>query len=325
MPISNYPNGFPAGVSIRGVPIVQTHPGMVFWLSNNTTGLLAGQRGGSDGNKGTFDSPFATLAGAISKCVAGRGDIILVKPGHAETITSATTLLFNVAGVAIIGLGVGNSRPTFTFTTANTARIPVSAANISVQNCVFVGNFLSIATCFLLTTAPEFTVDRCAFRDTSAILGFLSIITTTVSVNADGLTFTNNEVQSDATTTPGPAIVIAGTMDRLTVVGNTVTHSTISNNVSALIAHAALVVSHLLCTENTVYSVNTDTATGGLLITTSATTGSGIVLGNRVRALDVAGAILVTVTAVQYGMFDNTYCDSGTFTSGYLLPALGAD
>jgi len=325
MPISNYPNGFPDGVSIRGVPIIQTHPGKVFWVSNVTTGLLPGQKGGSDANKGTFNAPFSTLAGALAQCVANRGDVVLIKPGHAETITSATALLFNVAGVAIIGLGIGTNRPTFTFTTANTAKIPVSAANISVQNCIFVGNFLSIATCFLLTTAPDFTVDRCAFRDTSAILGFLSIVTTTVSVNADGLTFTNNEVQSDATTTPGPTIVIAGTIDRLTIVGNTITHSTISNNVAALLAHGALVVSHLLCTDNTVYSVNTDTATGGLLITTSATTGSGIVARNRVRALDTAAAILVTVTAVQYGMFDNTYCDSGTFTSAYLLPAVGAD
>lgn len=324
MPMSNYPNGFPGGVTIRGVPIAQTHPGKVLWVSNVTTGLLPGQRGGSDGNRGTFDSPFATLAGAIAQCAAGRGDIILIKPGHAETIVSATALLFNVAGVAIVGLGVGSSRPTFTFTTANTAKIPVSAANISIQNCVFVGNFLSIATCFLLTTAPDFTVDRCAFRDTSAILGFLSIVTTTVSVDANGLIFTNNEVQSDATTTPGPAVVIAGTIDRLTVSCNFVTHSTISNNVAALIAHGALVVTHLLCENNRIYSVNTDTATGAILLTTSATTGSGIIAHNRIRALDVAAEIVVTATAVQYGMFDNLYIGETTLLSGFVSPAIGS-
>src|SRR5205085_2608560 len=148
-------------------------------------------------------------------------------------------------------------------------RIPVSAANIKISNCIFIGNFLSIATCFLLTSAPGFWVDSCAFRDTSAILGFLSIITTTVSVNSDGLQFTNNEVQSDATTTPGPAIVVLNTLDRLNVSGNVITHSTISNNVSALVSHAALVVTHLQMANNTVYSVNTDTATGGLLLTTT--------------------------------------------------------
>src|SRR5262245_42610144 len=248
----------------------------------------------------------------------------MVKPGHAETITSSTALAFNVAGVAIIGLGLGTNRPTFTFTTANTARIAVSAANISIQNCVFVGNFLSIATVFLVGAAPEFTVDRCLFRDTSAVLGFLSIVTTTVSVNADGLTFTNNEVYTDATTSPGPAVVIAGTIARVTISDNFVVHSTASNNVAALIAHGALVVTGLLCERNRIFSVNTDTATGAILLTTSATTGSGIISGNRVRALDTAAEVLVTATAVQYGMFDNLCIVDGTYDTGFVSPALGS-
>src|SRR6185436_18588044 len=168
MPIANYTNGFPDGVSIRNVPIIQTHPGKVFWVSNNTTGLLAGQKGGSDGNKGTFNAPFATLAYAITQCVANRGDIILIKPGHAEAISTATAAAWNIAGVAIVGLGLGSNRPTFTLDTANTSTITVSANNISVQNCIFVANFLSIAACFTLTTAQEFTVQGCYFKDTSS-------------------------------------------------------------------------------------------------------------------------------------------------------------
>src|SRR4051812_38908241 len=103
---SNYPAGFANGVTVRGVPLVQTHPGKAFWVSNNTTGLLAGQRGGSDQNRGTFDSPFLTIGGALAQCVANRGDIIFIKPGHAETIANATaaSTLWNVAGVAIVGL-----------------------------------------------------------------------------------------------------------------------------------------------------------------------------------------------------------------------------
>jgi hypothetical protein len=110
------PNGFVGGVMLRGVPIAQTHPGKVFWVSNNTTGLLAGQRGGSDGNRGDFNSPFATLGYAITQCVANRGDIIFIKPGHAETVSSAGAIALNIAGVAVVGLGVGSSRPTFTLT-----------------------------------------------------------------------------------------------------------------------------------------------------------------------------------------------------------------
>ena len=323
MTFTNYPSGITSmGVPSIGSGVIPVTNGNYYFVCNRTGA------NGSDGNDGTSaDVPLATLAAAITKCSTDAlgADVIVILPGHAESIASATALAFNVAGITIVGLGVGSNRPTFTFTTANTAKIVVSAANVKISGCIFVGNFLSIATCFSLTTAAGFTVDSCAFRDTSAVLGFLSIITTTVSVNSDGLTFTNNEVQSDATTTPGPTIVVANTLDRLTVTGNTVTHSTISNNVSALVAHAALVVTHLNMGSNTVYSVNTDTATGGLLLTTTATTGSGMIYNNFVAALDTAAAILLPAIAVQYGCYQNFYAHRGNSTSGYLLPAAGTD
>lgn len=326
MPVySNYPNGFANGVTMKSLPILQTNPGKVFWVSNSTTGLLSGQRGGSDGNRGTFESPFATLNYAISQCFAGRGDMIFIKPGHAESVASATALNFNIAGVSIRGLGNGANRPTFTFTTANTATIPVSANNMSISGCLFIGNFLSIASCFTVAAAADFEIDSCEFRDTSAILGFLSIVTTTVSVNSDGLRYTNNARKSDATTTPGPDVVVANTMSRLKVNGNKSIHTVASNNIAALVEHGALVMTDAECVGNFVYSVNTDTATGALLLKTTATTGQGIVAHNRVRCLDTAAVIIVPVAAVQYAMFDNLVNDGVTFTSGYILPAIGAD
>jgi hypothetical protein len=324
MPYSNFPGGFAQGVTMRNLPILQTTPGQTFWVSNSTA-IQRGQRGGSDQNKGTFDSPFGTLNYAITQCVANRNDIIFIKPGHTESIASATALNFNIAGVQIIGLGVGSSRPTFTFTTANTATIPVSANNMSVSNVLFIGNFLSIASAFTVAAAADFKIDGCEFRDTSAILGFLSIVTTTVSVNSDGLTYTNNARKSDATTNPGPDVVIANTMSRAKINGNKSIHTVASNNIAALVEHGALVMTDLECIGNYVYSVNTDTATGAILLKTTATTGSGIVAHNRVRALDAAAVILVPVAAVQYGMFDNLFNDGATFTSGYILPAIGAD
>lgn len=324
MPYSNFPGGFAQGVTMRNLPILQTAPGRTFWVSNAST-LQTGQRTGSDGNKGTFDAPFATLDYAIGQCTANRGDMIFIKPGHAESVASATALNFDVAGVQIIGLGTGSKRPTFTLTTANTATIPVSADNMSISNCLFIGNFLSIASCFTVAAAADFVIDSCDFRDTSATLGFLSIVTTTVTVNADGFTYTNNRRKSDATTSPGPDIVIAGTMARLKVNGNKSIHTVASNNVAALIEHGALVMTDAEVIGNLIYSVNTDTATGAILVKTTATTGSGIIAHNRIRALDVAAAILVTATAVQYGMFDNLYTGETTLASGFVLPAIATD
>lgn len=321
---SNFPGGF-NNVTIRGIPLTQAHPGQVYWVSNATTSVLPGQIGGSDGNPGTFNAPFSTLDYAIGRCTAGRGDIIFVKPGHAESITSATTINLDVKGVAIVGLGFGNSRPTFTFTTANTATIPVSADNIAFVNCKFVGNFLGIASAFTLAAAASFTLQDCDFSDTSAILNFLAIVTTTVSTNSDFLYIGGNRVQSDATTRAVAPFVILNTMTGLTVVDNRVTCTVAHNNVSQLVSHAALVMTDALIKGNYVFCVNTDTATGAVLVSTSATTGSGMIAHNRVRALDVAAAIVVTAAAVQYGLFDNLYIGDGTSNSGFVLPAIGTD
>ena len=324
MGMDNYPGGFKDGILIRGLPLHITHPGQVFWVSNSTV-QLTNQRAGSDGNDGSFNAPFATLDYAIGRCTANRGDVIFIKPGHAESIASGTQLNFDVAGVAIIGLGFGTKRPTFTFTTANTATIPVSADNMSIQNCVFVGNFLSIAAAFTVAAASNFLLENNSFTDTSAILGFLSAVKTTVSTNSDGLTISKCYIKSDATTKTVAPIVVLNTMTGLTLVDNIVVQTVAQNNVSQFLSHAALVMTAARIERNMVYSVNTDTATGACFVSTTATTGSGIIKDNVVRALDIAAAILITATAVQYGMFNNLYIGDGTMNSGFVLPAIGTD
>ena len=321
-PASNYPGGF-NNVTIRNVPITQSHPGQVYWVSNTTT-VLPGQVGGSDGNPGTFNAPFSTLEYAISRCTANRGDIIFIKPGHAETISTATALAFDIAGVAIVGLGAGTKRPTFTLDTAATTTIAVSADNVSISNCRFIGNFLSITSCFTVAAAAYFTIDNCAFTDTSAILGFLSVVKTTVSTNSDFLQVSNCFIKSDATTKSVAPIVVLNTMTGLTLSDNVVVQTVAQNNISQFLSHAALVMTAALVSGNKIYSVNTDSATGAFLVTTSAITGSGIIQNNVVRGLDVAAALMITAAAVQYGLFNNLYIgDVGL--SGFVLPAIGTD
>lgn len=137
MPISNFPKGFANGVSIRGIPLLSLYPGKVFWVSNATT-LLVGQQGGSNGNKGTFDSPFATIDFAVGRCTALRGDIIVAKANHAEAVTAAAGLALDVAGIAIVFLGSGASRAKITFSTVTGADLDVDAEGITLVNPRFV-------------------------------------------------------------------------------------------------------------------------------------------------------------------------------------------
>lgn len=147
MPTSVYPYGFADGLQVRGMPILQAQPGQIWWVSNGPN-ILPDCVGGNDGNPGTYQRPLATLQRAFDLAAQNAGDIIMVKSQHRESIANATTLAFSTAGVAVVGLGSGVNRPTFTFTTATTANITVRSAGISVQNCLFLNNFAAIVSNF---------------------------------------------------------------------------------------------------------------------------------------------------------------------------------
>lgn len=319
---SNYPGGFGNGITIRDVPIIQSHPGKVFWVSNTST-LLQGQRGGSDGNKGNFDSPFATLSYAISQCTANRGDIIFIKPGHAETISTATALQLNIVNVAIIGLGTGTNRPTFTLDTANTVTIPVSANNISVQNCLFIANFLAIANIFTVT-ARHFTLDLCEFRDTSSVLCFSNVaLCSSASANiADGLSITRCAFYG-LYTSALRLVSSSGNNNRVNISDNIV-FMAVNNNKSAILSVAdGFIITNLVIARNKVRRLNTDTSTGALLFTSNMTTNTGMVYDNYIQHADVAAALVVTAGCGVGTM--NNLATGDADTSGFVLPAIGAD
>lgn len=155
MPMSNYPNGFGAGVSIRGVPLLSAYPGQVFWVDSNN---------GANGNDGTWNRPFSTIDYAVGRCTAGKGDIIMVKPGHVETVTAAAGLALDVSTIAIIGLGAGDKRPQINFTTATTADMDVDAANITIYNLLLTGGVDDLAGP-IDVNAADFTMLNCETRD----------------------------------------------------------------------------------------------------------------------------------------------------------------
>jgi hypothetical protein len=309
MTMANYPSGFKDGVSIRGVPLSLTHPGKVFWVSNATT-LLYNQRNGSDSNAGTYNDPYATLTQALSMCIANRGDIIFVKPGHAETISAAAGLALNKAGVAIIGLGRGSMRPTITLGTANTATVDVSAANVTISNFLFKANFLNIATCFNIanaSVATDLVIDNCEFRDNSVILNFVTIVNVGTGANsADGLTLSNNKVFAAILTTV-PAgqtfLTLGSAIDRLNVSGNTVVYPKDLADTATLIAGGANNMTNAVIDGNYTFRPATST-TGGHMISSSSTACSGFVSNNVCAHLDATGGLLIA-TGTKFSFFRN--------------------
>lgn len=88
--------------------------GAVFFVGS--TAVPGGLVGVDQATLGRSPSqPFATMDYAVGQCTASRGDVIYVLPGHSESITSATSLVVDVAGVQVIGLGRGVNRPYLDF------------------------------------------------------------------------------------------------------------------------------------------------------------------------------------------------------------------
>jgi len=203
MPISNYPNGFTSGLTVRGVPLTVAHPGQVFFV-NGSSVLAPGGVGGSNGNPGTYQRPFATIDFAIGQCVANRGDIIFVMPGHTETVSTAAGIALDVAGVAVIGLGVGSLRPTVNLT-ATSATVTMSAANCCFKNILFTGGIDAIVS-MIVVSAADCTIEGCELRDVTGQMT-LGILTT---AGADRLKILKHVHKGDTAAGTNAAIRLVG-------------------------------------------------------------------------------------------------------------------
>ena len=308
--MTNYPNGFAYGINIRGMPVNNAYSGRVWWLDSVT---------GADGNPGTHIRPFATLQRAINQARANKGDIIMVRAGHAETISTATALALATAGVSIIGNGINGQRPTFTLDTATTATIGIQAANISFTNCLFVANFAAIASLFTLTNAPGFTLLNCEFRDTTSVLNFVAIVTTdTTSNHANDLAIQGCNFNGLGATANTTMISMLGTNARVTVQGNYMSSAATTDG-GAMIIATGKVVTGLQMTDNYYNLKGSASSTGGILITTDGSTNSGVLTRNNAQSLDATTPILVTASSGF--VFGLNYYTHTADKSGYLLPA----
>lgn len=314
---TNFPQGFSNGLSVRGIPINQAQPGSVFYL-NNSTNLLPNQRAGADGNRGTFLDPFATLQAASAACTAGRGDIIFIGAGHAETISSATALTLAKAGVAVVGLGGGELRPTFTLDTANTSTINITANDVSFQNCVFIGNFLAIASLFTLTTAKNFALVGCEVRDTSSILNILAVVTTAATSNAaDGLMIVSCKITSLATSGAVLLVAAAGTNDRWLVMDNRYLAATTGTGALIPIT-TGKILTNLYVQKNYINVQNATGTTTGVILTTNGSTNTGFISENRLHGLPTSPILCTASSGFVYD--GNTWADTADL-QGYAVPA----
>jgi hypothetical protein len=274
---SQYPFGFNTGISIRGLPVVNSHSNFVVWVDSNH---------GNDGNPGSVNLPFASVAGAINalnnttQSPIGRigntlnGSIIMCKPYHAETLTAATT--YSLASCAIIGVSTGDGdMPTFTLTTAAGAGIVLGSADMLIKNVKIIDN-QGVTACIKLN-AKGCVADNCKIFDGT------SSFTTGILVNgggankADRCQVSNNMIVSAGAT---QAILMNEVDDKVVVAGNVMygTYSTaiIQNPTATVMTNLALIANKGTSTTNNGATINIVSAC------------TGIISGNNVNAAGTA-------------------------------------
>lgn len=150
---------FTGGLSLNGYLHLFPTTGTVHHVSSTNANAR------DDTSHGTRpDNPFATIDYAVGRCTASKGDLIIVHPGHVETVSAAAGLDLDVAGITLVGLGSGSIRPQINFTTATTADMDVDAANITMVNFLFTGGIDALAGPIDINAA-DFKLLECETRD----------------------------------------------------------------------------------------------------------------------------------------------------------------
>lgn len=281
-------------------------PGNIFFVDSGHADAaddVATDQGGS------WSKPYATLDYAIGKCTASNGDIILLAPGHAENIASATGCVLDVAGVTIIGIGGGSLIPTLSLTTAATATISITAANCAIKNVRLVSNYTGGITAGITVaaTADGLLLEDLQVGETANTKEFLTGIT--LAANADNVTIDRLEYINTGSTDSLAAITLAGAADRFRLLNSKI----IGNFETATIHASTAAGTNIVIADN---CMNNPDATAGLNISLHAST-TGIV----VRNLIFGGKDTVHIAAAGCLVAEN-YSSNAAGASGLIKPTV---
>ena len=283
---------------------------VLFVDSNGTNTLDA-----DDGEHGhSFVLPLATLDYAIGLATDGQGDVILIAPGHTETLTAATSCVVDKSDLTIIGLGTGLNRPTFSLGTATTAKIDVSSANVTIKNIRVVSALADMGEGLdAEATANGLWLEDCDFRDGGAD-NLELVIGVSLAAECDDVTILNCEFRTVAAGGCASAIMATAGNDRLRIEGCHVfgTYSAACIDADATTAHLEILIQ-----DNNLLNQH---ATGDCIKLYTGTTGGcirnmcGQASGSIDSAIDGDDAIY---------LFENLEVDAAAVT-GTLIPATAA-
>ena len=300
---------FPHGITSFGIPqlggggLVPVTSGSYFWVDSNA----------SSGGDGTYEFPYNALSTAYAACTTSKGDVIIMKPGHAETISAATGIVFAKIGVTVVGLGNGSNRPTFTLTgTAATCTMNVTGASNTFRNFI-VTNGVDELTSAWTIGAAYCTLDGVDLLETSASYQMKCGLTTVAA--GDNLTVKNCRfLQITVATGNGAAITLVGADDAV-IVNNSISWLGTDHAASGGIIGLTTASLRVFIVGNYI-STQGGTSCLGIGMYSGTT---GVLAYNGVSCTNGAGSIVGATAMATIQNFSGT---TGT-TSAILDPAAG--
>jgi hypothetical protein len=275
MGLTNFPNG----ITSFGVPVMGSGGGIPATTGNYY--FVSSTTGSNDNDGKTKDSPVATLAKAFDLVTASKMDVIVLMPSHAENVSTAAAISADVAGVTVVGVGVGTLRPKFSFTHED-ATFVISAANQTWINVQWEANVADVKIGLDVSAVDDLTFQGCWFTEAGSNLNFIDVVD--LATGADriafrGCTFIGGDVANDA--------FISGVAHNGLFISDCIFYA----NVAQTAAHG-LIVSTGNCTnieiKNCSFRSNVD---GAIFIDLDGTANSGVISNCYFSSIDDADAV----------------------------------
>lgn len=259
---------------------IGTLDGEVTVLQNATPGINSVGTGSifyvdssaSNGNALTWATAKTTLDAVIALCEDGRGDVVYVAQGHAETLAADITL--DIDTVTIIMLGSGTDMPSFTYDTT-TDEIIIDAQGVTIYGGRYIAGIAEVAAAFtladesdyfqiiggefpepgtatfefdkvfqLVTGADNGTIAYCTIINQAATPGMTSVVDGGAAA-IDSLAFIGNHVNVDADV----AIIFSDQADtNLIIARNTLIQEDVDKyNIQLTSTATGIIADNLLC------------------------------------------------------------------------------
>lgn len=275
------------------------------------------------GGVSTQDSPeiqshlVKTLASALGYVRSGRGDTIIVLPGHTENVSSVG-MTGLTAGTVIMGLGTGSNRPTFTWN-ATDSQWAINVADVVVAGCKLdLGGANGVVKAINVTGANSILQNNHIVMGTSASLK--AVIGVEYGTGSGGGQFLGNRVEGVIAGAVTDGVLVAAVANNIRITDNEFNFAAATTSMVRVGAVAAL---GLRICRNLFYNT---VAASTACLNFGAAASDGIVSDNRfaILANGVASATGITFGAGCLVKCFENYCSDEPQKSGVLSPVVVA-